>query len=172
MPPKPTWSPRSAMTLLLCLMGGTFRLLHFGMSMLGGAPSHDQTGAWKAGEKTCAVRLPYVQLCCLSALLEKVLCCNARVVTALNALDAGVAVTLALTLTDSQSKEWTDDINKIIKQLSQAMAQQQWVQRIADASQVEKRAVITQVLCNLRWIHSLLDIGGLVLQGSLNAPSW
>ena len=56
-PQNPTWSPSSAMTLLLCLMGGNFRLLHFGVSMLGGAPSPDQAGAWSAGERTCAVKL-------------------------------------------------------------------------------------------------------------------
>ena len=50
-PQKPAWSPSSPMTLLLCLMGGNFRLLHFGLSMLGGAPSQEQTGAWSAGEE-------------------------------------------------------------------------------------------------------------------------
>ena len=50
-PQKPAWSPSSPMTLLLCLMGGNFRLLHFGPSMLGGAPSQEQTGAWSANEE-------------------------------------------------------------------------------------------------------------------------
>ena len=65
----------------------------------------------------------------------------------MNELEAGCAETLASRLADSQSKEWTDDISRVLKQLSQGMAQQQWVQRIAAASQAEKRAVITQVLC-------------------------
>ena len=64
-PQKPTWDPSSAMTLLLCLMGGNFRLLHFAMSMLGGAPSHDDAGAWSAGERTCAVMLLSARLWCL-----------------------------------------------------------------------------------------------------------
>ena len=56
-PPKPDWSQFSALTLLLSLMGGNFRLLHFGLSMLGGAPSPSLTYAWNAGERRCAVQV-------------------------------------------------------------------------------------------------------------------
>lgn len=49
-PEKPAWYPSSAMTLLLCLMGGNFRLLEFALSMLGGAPSPHDAQAWNAGK--------------------------------------------------------------------------------------------------------------------------
>ncbi|MGH9059548.1 MAG: hypothetical protein ACRDZY_08565, partial [Acidimicrobiales bacterium] len=72
--------------------------------------------------------------------------CTARACTAVAELEAGCAETLASRLADS--KEWMDDISRVLKQLSQDMAQQQWVRRIAAASPAEKRAVITQVLYN------------------------
>lgn len=67
----------------------------------------------------------------------------------MNELEAGFAETLALSLADSRSKEWTDDISRVLTQLSQSMAEQQWVPRIAAASPSERRAVIEQVLCSL-----------------------
>lgn len=51
-PEKPAWSPSSAMTLLLCLVGGNFRLLHWALSMLGGAPSHVHAEMWHPGGQT------------------------------------------------------------------------------------------------------------------------
>ena len=72
--------------------------------------------------------------------------CTARACTAVAEMETGCADTLASRLADS--KEWMDDISKVLKQLSQDMAQQQWVRRIAAASPAEKRAVITQVLYN------------------------
>ena len=54
-PHKPECNKSSALTLLLGLVGGNFRLLRITVSLLGGAPDYDQPGQWSAGESTCAV---------------------------------------------------------------------------------------------------------------------
>ena len=144
-PEQPSWSPGSAMTLLLCLMGGNFRLLHYGLSMLGGAKSHDKAKEWGAGEMICSL-CAMVVCPALSTSYHAAV----RATTAVNDVEAAFAETLALSLVDSTSKEWTEDISRVLKQLSQCMAEQQWVRRIAAASHPEKWAVITQVMWQAR----------------------
>ena len=97
--------------------------------------------------------------------------CTARACTAVPELEAGCAETLASRLADSNSKEWMDDISRVLKQLSQGMAQQQWVRRIAAASHAEKRAVITQVLYSF-WLILFLFHLELIAVDLLSAHCW
>ena len=132
-PEQPSWSPSSAMTLLLCLMGGNFRLLHYGLSMLGGAESHEEAEEWSAGEMICS---PCVMVVCPA--LSTSYHAAVRATTAVNDVAAAFAETLALSLADNTSKKWTEDLSRVLKLLSQCMAEQQWVRRIAAASHPEK----------------------------------